>query len=279
MDSQTACADRAISVLPNGFTAPSPTANYQFGLWNTKADGSGYSYTARQSVTNIADSGESITLYAIWAPKYIQDLTSNTCRLVATNNSLTVYDKRDGNDYTVRYLQDACWMTQNLRITGTVYGQYSNFSTYDIVNVCAADLTAGNSYDEPRCHDSGNTTNGVWYNYASASAKTITGSSNSTIATEDICPAGWHLPSYDTAKPAGSVNSLLDLTAEGLTAFQPVAGGFYDGGSLNDNGSGCWWSTVARLTSDRHTTYYSGSRLNAGFYNRTVGYYIRCART
>ncbi len=60
-------------------------------------------------------------------------------------------DVRDNSTYTVAKLQGACWMTQNLRITGTVNAQYSNFSTYGNVDVCEGDLTSGNSYDEPRC--------------------------------------------------------------------------------------------------------------------------------
>ncbi|MBR3144087.1 InlB B-repeat-containing protein [Candidatus Saccharibacteria bacterium] len=278
MDSQTACVDRAISLLPDGFTPPTPVSDYQFVNWNTAADGSGYTYVAEQSVTNIASLGGSVTLYAQWAPKYIQDLTSTTCQAIASENPLRVYDKRDGNDYTVRYLQGACWMTQNLRITGVVNALNSNFSTYSNVNVCEGDLTDGNSYDQPRCHDSGNTTNGVWYNYAAASAKTILTSSNDALATEDICPAGWHLPSYDTTSPAGSINSLTGLSSVELTAFSPVAGGFYVNGSLNSIGYGYWWSTTAIGTGSRYFLYYTGYSLSIADNYRGYGRYIRCTR-
>ena len=65
MDSQTACVDRSIGLLPSGFTPP---ADSQFFVWNTEPDGSGYTYSARQSVANLASAGESATLYAVWAP-------------------------------------------------------------------------------------------------------------------------------------------------------------------------------------------------------------------
>jgi uncharacterized protein (TIGR02145 family) len=192
----------------------------------------------------------------------------------------TLVDIRDHKTYTVAKIQGACWMTQNLRITGTVNAQYSNFSTYGNVDVCEGDLTSGDSYDEPRCHDSENTSNGVWYNYAAASAKTILTSSNTNEATEDICPAGWHLPNYDTTKPAGSVNSLAGISSVGVTAFQPVTGGYYYSGSVDGPGNGYWWSSTASGINYRYSLNYNGSSLNTNnvYYNRIYGMYIRCVR-
>ncbi len=280
MDSQTVCADRNVVVLANGFTPPD--TNSQFFAWNTADDGSGYTYYPGQSVMNLANVDGTVTLYAQWAPKYIQDLTASTCQLLTLENPYTVYDRRDGNDYTVRYIQGACWMTQNLRITGTVNAQYSNFSTYSNVNVCEQDLTVGNTYDYARCHDSGNTTNGVWYNYASASAKSITGSNNTTVATEDICPANWSLPSCDTDDTVGSINSLSSTSATSVLKFSPVTGGYYSNGLLNDTGYGYWWSTTSYLELDRFGLRSNGSNLSVyGGYNvfRYYGFYIRCVRT
>ena len=277
MDSQTACVDKQIAIQPNGFTPPSD--EWQFGAWNTEPDGSGYTYYGGQRVANLASSGGTATLYAVWAPHYIQDLTRQTCSIVANERGLTVVDKRDGNDYDVRYLEGACWMTQNLRIMDEISAQNSNFHTYSNVDVCeGGDLTNGNTYDVPRCMDSGNVLNGVWYNYAAASAKTILTSSNSNEATEDICPAGWHLPNYDTTKPAGSVNSLAGISSVGVTAFQPVTGGYYNGGSLNNTGNGYWWSSTANNTNNRYNLNYNGSSLNTNNNNRNNGMYVRCVR-
>ncbi len=279
MDSQTACVDRAIGLLPNGFTPPAPVDENQFAVWNTEADGSGYTYYTGQSVTNLASSGGSVTLYAQWAPKYIQDMTVSMCEIVANETPFTVYDRRDGNDYTIRYIEGACWMTQNLRITGTVNSQYSNFSTYSNVDVCEGDLTVGDTFDYARCHDSGNKTNGVWYNYASASAKTITGAPNETVATEDICPANWHLPSSDSADVAGSVDSLSSTSATSILKFVPVDGGYYYGGLLRSTGHGYWWSTTASNGNSRLFLDYTGSSfMISGFYSRGNGNYIRCVR-
>ncbi len=282
MDSQTVCVDRNVVVLANGFTPPTPVAENQFAVWNTEADGSGYVYLAGQSVSNLASLDGSVTLYAQWAPKYMQDMTASMCQTVASDNPFTVYDRRDGNDYTIRYIEGACWMTQNLRITGTVNRQYSNFSTYENVNVCENDLTVGNNYNEPRCHDSGNSTNGVWYNYAAASAMTIVGSSNSTVATEDICPAGWSMPSYDTNGSAGSINSLTNYSA--AYSFNMVAGGDYKSGSNTHEDYGFLWSRHARNVNYRRVLIRRSSTnldINDNYddFYRYYGYYIRCVRT
>ncbi len=205
----------------------------------------------------------------------MQTFTADMCEAQASDAPVTLTDARDGKTYTVRYIEGACWMTQNLRLTDTVSSEYSNFSTNSTFNPCVGDLTAGNSYDEARCHDSGSTETGVWYNYASASAGTITGSSNSTIATEDICPAGWHLPNYDTARPAGSVDSLVYLPD--VDYFSPVTGGYYYGGNIYSTGYGYWWSSsVAGSTTDRYGLYYNGSSLVISNANRNGGRYIRC---
>ena len=205
----------------------------------------------------------------------MQDMTASICNAVEVEGEpLQVIDIRDGSVYTIDKLAGACWMTQNLRITGDIVAADSNFHTNSTFNPCVGDLTAGNSYNEARCHDSGSTETGVWYNYASASAGTITGSSNDTRAAEDICPAGWHLPGYDTTKPAGSVNSLLDLPDKDY--FSPVTGGRYLDGTIGLTGYGYWWSSVAYNTVGRYYLNYNGSSLGTNNNSRFGGRYIRC---
>ncbi len=206
----------------------------------------------------------------------MQDMNSSICANVSNLQTTTLIDARDDSTYTVAKIAGACWMTQNLRITGTVSSEGSNFSTYESVNVCEADLASGNSHDAPRCHDSGDPATGVWYNFAAASAKTKTGSGASGAATEDICPAGWHLPSYDTSKSAGSINSLTgDVTIK--NAFLPVTGGSYDGGAPIDTSSGFWLSASSSGSYGRGLEY-SGGSLSAYVGNGGEGDFIRCVR-
>lgn len=274
MDFQTSCADVPIGLLPNGFL--SPEQDKQFAVWNTEPDGSGHSYLAGQSVANLSVIGETVTLYALWAPKFMQDLTPSVCKAIANDFGYRLYDRRDGSDYTVRYFKGACWMTQNLRLAGTVNSQYSNFSTYENFNPCAEDLTLGNSSQIARCHVSNNELDGVYYNFPAASAGTVTQSNYSQNATEDICPKGWRLPNItNDASVPGSVDSLLTADA---AIFSPVQAGSYNNGSIG-YGSGYWWQS-SYTNSRRYVIWYSsGNSLSTnGTFMLHSGVSIRCVR-
>ena len=63
MSDQSIFEGTSTALTSNGFTAPS---GYYFAGWNTTQDGSGTSYTNRQSVTDLTTTGNTITLYAQW---------------------------------------------------------------------------------------------------------------------------------------------------------------------------------------------------------------------
>ena len=207
---------------------------------------------------------------------YIQDLTLADCQSRASDADLTVTDRRDDNDYTVRYINGACWMTQNLRLAG---GQTLTLEDSNVVGSWEFpnnSLTLGNSYTEARSDISDDpehsTEYGGYYNYCAASAGTVCSSSSAQNATQDVCPKGWRLPNYD------EMNGITGSAS----VFAPVYSGYYDNGSLKDaNSYGYWWSSTA-LNSDLqfYIDYYSGS-LYAGFRNNTRynGGSVRCIRS
>ena len=63
MSDQSMFENITADLAANTFTAPS---GYYFAGWNTAQDGSGTSYTNRQSVTDLTTAGNTITLYAQW---------------------------------------------------------------------------------------------------------------------------------------------------------------------------------------------------------------------
>ncbi|MBR6505433.1 hypothetical protein IKT18_01135 [Candidatus Saccharibacteria bacterium] len=209
--------------------------------------------------------------------RYMQDFTLEECQAYAADENYTLYDRRDENDYTVRYIEGACWMTQNLRITGTISSEDSNFSTYDSVNICESDLTTGGSTTQPKCHDSGNTTTGAWYNFAAASAKT--NSISSSPYTEDICPAGWNLPSYSSTGAAGSINSLVNTSSTSIMKLSPVATGVYNyNGSYTEPQNGIWWTNNG-YSSSHYYMYYNSSYLSfTNHVGQSWGFLVRCVR-
>ncbi|MBQ9180839.1 hypothetical protein IJ135_01965, partial [Candidatus Saccharibacteria bacterium] len=119
----------------------------------------------------------------------------------------------------------------------------------------------------------------VWYNYAAATAMTITGNSNSTTAVYDLCPKNWHLPSYNTSPGA--------IYGINRSAFSPIGGGYYCNGTNAEPNTGTlWWSNTSSSSVGRYYIIYNPSAnyfdtTNGTFSgcDRADGRYIRCVRT
>ena len=219
---------------------------------------------------------------------YMQDFTEDMCTTLGTSTEkyVTLYDKRDNNSYQVSYINGQCWMTQNLRITGTVPSNGSNFSGQDI-DISVNDLTAGNSYTEPRTHVGVDNNNNptAWYNYCAASAKTICTDRVTVDTAQDICPLGWHLPSGPNTTIGSDLNTLIgnsDINwqeaTQGLTDFKAVSGGFYRNNTLNNPDLAYWWTATVASNTDNYRLGYSSSGVYGGTSNvlRYSGFYVRC---
>ena len=273
----------------NTFTAPSV---YRFAGWcttNTSQNScpDGKIYTDEEVLNSSAiAAGSTLNLYAIWIeiPKiYMQDLTAAQCQAQATDVPLTVYDRRDESDYTVRYINGNCWMTQNLRIVGTISATDSNFTGAAFNSSAGGDLRGSNqTYTAAQSHladgtdvssaPSGYTVDmlGAWYNFCAASAGQVCSNSVTQDATRDICPAGWHLPSH-------SQNSGIISYA---SSFSPVYGGYYvTGGSYSTTTIGYWWSSTAYNTYNQYFLKYLNSGLSTLSNAKVYGQYIRCIRS
>ena len=265
--SQQIAAGNTASLNANGFTR----TGYVFTGWNTAADGSGTSYADGADYAVTPATGDvTITLYAQWAPS-MQDFTLAQCQSLASAANYTVVDSRDGSDYTVRYINGACWMTQNLRLPGgtTLTTSDSNVTRNYTLPTTQLDGLGSESYTEPQTTISSNTSYGGYYNYCAASAGTVCSGSSAQDAAQDICPKGWRLPTYNEQNGIRSYAS----------AFSPVLSGRYDNGSLNNTGSsGNWWSATAR-NGLQYYLYYNGSSLSTDDTSRDSGLSVRCIRS
>jgi len=112
----------------------------------------------------------------------------------------------------------------------------------------------------------------VWYNFAMASADTITGTSNNAVLQYDICSSGWRLPTLAEALSIGDSSSTY------VEPFNAVYGGAYGRGSnISQNRTAHWWaSTVASKPVRRRIGYDSTNTLMVGSGTRDGGDYIRC---
>ena len=219
-----------------------------------------------------------VTVSAVANPPLITDITSlgtmqemtpEVCEATEVGTTATLTDSRDNNTYTVAKLPDgACWMTQNLRLSGgrTLTPADSNVSSnWSFPN---NSLTSGNTYDEARSAINSNTSYGGYYNYCAASAGTVCFSLRRD-ATQDICPKGWRLPTYDEQDGITSYTS----------AFSPVYSGYYIDGSLRNTGSfGVWWSATADTSTNQYSLYYDSGSLSTDLSNKRSGRSVRCIR-
>ena len=174
MSSQEIKMGEATKLTANSFTAPALGTSYQnddgttipavanklwtFWGWNTKADGTGDWYKDEESVTNLVNDGNIITLYAQWKQatladmvtatpsgnqkvidhNLMQDMAPETCwnsdiTTAANAPAVTLLDYRGKvttgdnpeapEQYTVSKLADNnCWMTKNLNLGRTSGG-------------------------------------------------------------------------------------------------------------------------------------------------------------
>lgn len=268
--SQQIAAGNSASLNANGFTRN----GYVFTGWNTAADGSGTSYADGADYTVTPATGNiSVTLYAQWeALPTIQEFTLAQCQSLASDANYTVVDSRDGSDYTVRYINGACWMTSNLRLSGgrTLTSADSNVTRN--WSFPSTSLTTGNSYTAAYSTISSNTSYGGYYNYCAASAGSVCAQTEMD-ATQSICPAGWTLPT-------GGSNSQQSGITGYASAFSPVLSGSYYKGSLDHTGSsGYWWSATALNRNTQHTLNYNGSSLDTSVSDKRLGLSVRCIRS
>ena len=212
-----------------------------------------------------------LTVAVVAEPKaltYIQDLTPADC---PPDADVIVKDRRDNNEYTVRYINGACWMTQNLRLAGGTTLTTSDSNVTRDYTLPTTQL-AGNSqsFTEPQTTISSDTSYGGYYNYCAASAGTVCSSSSEQDADQDICPKGWRLP---------TLNEMSGITSY-TSAFSPVYSGYYDNGALNGTGSyGFWWSATARDSYYQYGLYYDSGSLHTYNNYKGNGRSVRCIRS
>ena len=242
------------ALTANAFTRE----NYKFTGWNTAANGSGTPYAAGATYD-----GPSITLYAQWEyVTYMQTYTKANCAIDAVSNEIAVTDQRDGEDYTVRYINDNCWMTQNLRIAMGIELESSLSNVDQPYIIPSADSAiSGDSATEGRVHQSGNDIYGNWYNFCAASAGTAC-SGVAVNTTYDICPAGWRLPTVDEFAFSADI--------------RPVKGGTWvKKGLVNENFGGYWW-TSSRAYDDRQRFIFYNGTFTSDYNPVSSNYYVRC---
>ena len=275
-------ANTTYAAVPTDNAAPIQTQDTS----DTNSANDTYTLSLGAKVDNTIASGtytNTLTVAVVAEPRalpYIQDFTLADCQSQAADTDLTLRDKRDNNEYSVRYINGACWMTQNLRIASGIEltSADSNLPDGETYTIPSADLVLGNSFTEGRVHagEASNgesaTDTGYWYNYCAASAGEVCNSYQTQNATQSICPKNWRLPTRSEQR------GITGTTY--LSAFSPVTGGGYGGGAPFDVNYGYWWSSTGSGGYDQCNLIYDGSSLyTSEVYNKYYGYYVRCVHS
>ena len=217
----------------------------------------------------------------------MQNINSEIVANTANNATKVLRDTRDNQIYNVAKINGRLWMTDNLELgrndanpdTTTIeltptdsnvtanttitaydmvaYGNANgNNNCYGNFNSSSPTSSTGKGFTTPCMHSkdltSGQNTVGVWYNFAAATAGTVvdapsTTTANATVATQDICPKGWRLPTYDESQ------ALATAISSSTAIFNPVHGGFYDNKTIdNVSDYGCWWSSTVNTGQRRY---------------------------
>ncbi len=138
---------------------------------------------------------------------------------------------------------------------------------------------------------------GIYYNYCAASAGSYCYSQDygSGDATEDICPANWHLPSAglttgdigtlctlikgSDCEPSSSSNpmNLTDVTSLQYKLSTPLSGFFSNGSAGGQGTNGYFWSSARSSNAGMYGLYVSATGvIPQSSDNRYYGFLVRC---
>ena len=212
------------------------------------------------------------------------DLTSSTV-LNGMDNTNT-----NASDTTLGYLKNGGGTTSDQYATTGVTNWTSSYSySAPLVNMASKDVVPSDATST-----AGRYKVGGYYNYCAASAGSYCygdGTSEGTSsgnATEDICPAGWRMPTGSTSGEYsalanaiyGSTSSTSDATAYAnyrSALHLPLSGYFYNGSPNSQGSSGSWWSSTRGNNYNMYYLYVSTSTINpANRSNRSDGRSLRC---
>ena len=188
----------------------------------------------------------------------------------ATLTSLKTGNRNAGNNYAT---------------AGVSYWTSSYSYSAPLIAIKNASDDAWNPNTTTTSYGSGSGKIGVYYNFCAASAGSYCygdGTSSGTSegdAGEDICPAGWRMP---TGGSSGEYQALYKAYSSNATNFKtalstPLSGGFYNGSAIIQGSYGYFWSSTRGNDDGMYSLYVDSSNVVPRNYgSRLSGFSVRC---
>lgn len=201
----------------------------------------------------------------------------------------------NASNTTLGYLKNGGGTTSDQYATAAVSNWTSSFSySAPLVNLTDKDVVPTDATSAAGGYKIGGYKIGGYYNFCAASAGSYCygdGTSSGTSsgkATEDICPAGWRMPTGNTTGEYsalanaiyGSTGNTSDAIAYAnyRAALRLPLSGYIDNGSASNQGSdGYFWSSTRINNYSMYFLYVSTSSIYpANYSNRSFGRSVRC---
>ena len=295
-------------------TASTPVVTDPSSIMSTCASAGGIMYQPGSSWTISQTGTNNLHLYAMWGgnPLAMQTWSSEQCDSMQVDDVITLIDTRDNQRYRISKLaDDNCWMLDNLRLDPTAvslatlkgktnasdttleyFKDGGGSSPYPATGVNATwDSSSDDKYNQPKVvttykdttttsYGAGSGKIGVYYNFCAASAGSycyaqVTGTGN---ATEDLCPAGWRMP---TGGDSGEYDILFEEYYEYVDAFlealsTPLSGNFFGGSAFGQGTTGIFWSSTRNDVRSMYDLAVGSDVNPAGNRYRSYGLSMRC---
>ena len=263
-----------------------------------------YTGKVKYTIVHPANANTPLNTIGISDLTYLQefkDLTEDEKTAVLSSmddsTTYTLADIRDGKTYAVAKLKDGkIWMAENLDLGRTdLTNDLTSSNTNLSATITAATFNGWKKSSGSATYEAGefisvdgmdvtsNTAYGTLYNYYAVSAGTISGNINTNNAQNDICPAGWRLPTGGETGEFASLyseyNSFELMRApitNGGAAFT-IPGGFYDDTPIEvDTESYYWGSTNDGLYDSMDGLALGYGEIGLFPATREFGFPIRC---
>ena len=168
----------------------------------------------------------------------------------------TTTDNTNASATSLNYMKNGGGTTSDQYATSAVSYWTSSYSYSDpLIAIKDASDTSGTGWNPnttTTSYGSGSGKIGVYYNYCAASAGSYCygdGTSEGTSsgnAEEDICPAGWRMPTGDDSGEYRALYTAYNSDASNYrnALSTPLSGYFYDGSASNQGSNGYFWSST-----------------------------------